>query len=601
MTLPAKSAATAWVAGFDGALHYSVDRFNFANLGVEDQSNARLPPRAVFWHGAKTDGWLLAALRRQEALVVRDQKNPEDGRRVVNVTSEWQRGEQQWRYEISVLPEHSWLPVSTKIFVNDENVATEVIEELASNDDGIWYPARIKWTQKVKPHVTVIRQTTIVTSFSVRNDFTDRDFTYSPPFGTAIVDYRLGVTWYHDPWWSELAPWIKEQFGWPEPDLSAIRELQSYAAAELEGQPAPPILAAEWLNDKNPGPWDRKGRRTTVLFFFGGRAISPTPKYLSALKALDSRYKDHGLEVIGVVTSSNEPERPRQAMQELQVSFPVAIDSPNADGKGYGQTFAAYGLRSYVGVFVIDPAGRVHLVNPTDVPAESQISALEHVLKSLAQGAVEVDTSSRRRLPDAAAQKIGEEWKRRAAMRKGTARITGRIEATADDRDVFIESRLASKTRSGVPALIQATPMFQILPSGSPFDRRAFYDRNPVVELATNDDGTFELTGLCRGEYRVNIIVPGLARTERTITLANDHAEVNVSVVLNQGDVITGTVVDSGGTPIVGASIEFRNLYVGAYTFHVTASGFEAQDAQPITAGTQNARIVLRKSGESKD
>ncbi len=256
------------------------------------------------------------------------------------------------------------------------------------------------------------------------------------------------------------------------------------------------------------------------------------------------------------MTSSNEPERLRQAMQELQVSFPVAIDSPNADGKGYGRTFAAYGLRAYVGVFVIDPAGRVHLVNPTDVPAESQISALEHVLKTLAHGAVEIDTSSRRRLPDVAAQKIGEEWKRRAALRNGTAKIAGRIEVAADDGDVFIESRLASKTRSGAAALIQATPMFQILPSGSPFGRRAFYDRDRAVELATNDDGTFEFTGLCRGEYRVNIIAPGLARTERTITLENDHAEAEVSLVLNQGDVITGTVVDSAGTPVVGATIE---------------------------------------------
>ncbi len=153
------------IAGFDGALHYSVDRF--VNLGSEDLSNARLQPRAVFWHGAKTDGWLLSALRRQGARVVRDQKTPEDGRRVVDVISEWKQGEQQWRYEISVLPDHSWLPLSTNIFVNDENVATEVIEELASNDDGIWYPARIKWTQKVKPYVTVIRQTTMVTSFSI--------------------------------------------------------------------------------------------------------------------------------------------------------------------------------------------------------------------------------------------------------------------------------------------------------------------------------------------------------------------------------------------------------------------------------------------------
>ena len=40
---------------------------------------------------------------------------------------------------------------------------------------------------------------------------------------------------------------------------------------------------------------------------------------------------------------------------------------------------------------------------------------------------------------------------------------------------------------------------------------------------------------------------------------------------------------------------------MGAYTFHVTASGFETQDAQRITAGTQNARIVLQKAGESKD
>ena len=122
----------------------------------------------------------------------------------------------------------------------------------------------------------------------------------------------------------------------------------------------------------------------------------------------------------------------------------------------------------------------------------------------------------------------------RVLWKPGSSTVRPVRDVLSSERDVFIKSRFARRTRTGVSALIHVTPGFQILPSSSTFARRAFFDRDRAVEIASKDDGTFE----------------------------------------------------------------FRNLYGGAYTFHVIADGFEAIDARPIPAGPQNARIVLQKPGE---
>ena len=340
------------MGGFDGALHYSLDSFGSYNLGEEDSSHARLSPTAVFWRAGRTSDWLLGALRRDEARI--ESERQVDGRRVVRVVSDWTRGERHSRFEIEVLPDHSWLPLSVKIFDGDKLAATETVEELAQSAAGVWYPKRLHWTETPGPYVTTQEKTINVTSFALRDDFKDADFAFEVPLGKAVVDHRSGTTWCNDPWFTTMSPWLGETLDYPRRDLSALREIQSYADEKIDGQAAPAIQAAEWIVGDDPGPWAGDDARPTLLFFFGGRAISPTPKQLVVLKTLAERYKesglkDQGLNVIGVTSASGTPEMTRQTVKELQVNSPVAIDSPTDDGQGYGKTFAAYGLKSYMG------------------------------------------------------------------------------------------------------------------------------------------------------------------------------------------------------------------------------------------------------------
>lgn len=619
------------LAGFDGALHYSVDRFGSVQLGEENLSNTRLSPRAVFWRAGRTADWLLAALRRDEARIESDQQT--DGRRVVQIVSDWKRGEQHWRFEIEVLPNHSWLPLSTKVFHGGKLIAAESTEELAQSDDGIWYPRQIHWSVESEPFASTLDKTIKVTSFTLRDDFKDADFEWQLPPGRAIIDHRSGATWYNDPWWSELAPWLRETLDYPPPDLSALRDFQSYADNAIDGMPAPAIQAAEWIVGEDPGPWTRDDRRPTLLFFFGGRAISPTPKQLVALKTLAERYKEAGLEdsglnVVGVASASKTPEMTRQAVKELQVSFPVAIDSPNEDGSGFGQTFAAYGLKAYVGIFVIDSQGITHLVEPSNLPTDSDTSALAFVLQNLDQGAIRIDSDVNRDRSFSRKEhdRVQAEWQRLAAAATGTGRITGRIEATSAGRDVFGSDGLNNTDRSGVAATIEIVPVLKLL-QGSAFSTHVAYDRERVQVVECQGDGTFEATGLCRGEYRVTILPPGMARTEQNVILVNDAATAQVNVLLNQSDQISGTVVDTAGEPIVGATISatkrhfnpayirqyttahlapktvtdkqgnfvYDGLFVGAYTFHVEADGYEAKDTEPVPAGRHEVNIQLKE------
>jgi hypothetical protein len=43
---------------------------------------------------------------------------------------------------------------------------------------------------------------------------------------------------------------LRHEFGWPKPDFSTLSTLGSSSARKLDGQPAPPLHIAHWLNSK---------------------------------------------------------------------------------------------------------------------------------------------------------------------------------------------------------------------------------------------------------------------------------------------------------------------------------------------------------------
>lgn len=619
-----------FVAGFDGTVHYVLDRFEMIKLGKDDSSNVRLSPKSIFWRAGLTEGWLRGALRSEGAKITADTTD-ENGRRVVSIVSEWTNREQKWRFEIDILPEHSWLPLHSKVFYEGKLKGEEHITELAETMDGMWYPRHIEWSEVPGPFVSREKKSIRVTSFESRKDFTETDFSVTLPFGIAVVDHRTGLSWYNDPWWQELAPWLKENFDYPAPDMSALRDLQSYCDNKIRGQKAPNIQATEWIVGENPGPLTANGRRTTILFFFGGLAVSPTPEQLVVLKILADRYReqgleDRGLDVIGVVPDSKTLDMTRQAVKELQVNFPVAVDTPNEEGKGFGTTFAAYGLKGYTGVFVIDSSGIVHVVNPDEVSADANTSPLEQVLNTLTDGAVKIDGHQRVSLNREQYDRAKERWILLATSQPGRARFSGKITATSGQRDQFISVQ-NDTAAAGIQAEIQLIPMMKML-SGSPFATNAFYDHDRITRTTCAADGTFEVTGLRKGQYQVTVIAEGLARSEHMMILATDDSSEELSLVLNQGDEIIGRVVDSDGKPIRRAVVEstkrhfvssdidrhttahlppnqvtkadgqfvFEVLHAGAFTLAASADGYEPVEVHHVSAGAKAVEIVLQKA-----
>src|SRR5215217_2175499 len=79
----------------------------------------------------------------------------------------------------------------------------------------------------------------------------------------------------------------------------------------------------------------------------------------------------------------------------------------------------------------------------------------------------------------------------------------------------------------------------------------------PVTPTTTNRDGVFKLSGLTRGAYTVSAAVPAhIPKSPDTRPVYKD--EDIVTFVLIKGGVITGTVTDAKGEPVVGIGIRVR-------------------------------------------
>ena len=80
----------------------------------------------------------------------------------------------------------------------------------------------------------------------------------------------------------------------------------------------------------------------------------------------------------------------------------------------------------------------------------------------------------------------------------------------------------------------------------------------PVTHTTTNRDGVFKLSGLAPGSYRVSAAVPAHIPKPPLSVLVVFKAGDPVTLVLAKGGVITGTVTDPKGDPVVGIGVRVR-------------------------------------------
>lgn len=377
-------------AAFDGTVHTHLDRQTLT-IGEHDLTEQTLKPSAHFWRAGLSTEWLLSALRRPEAKL--DGETTVDGAKCQRIQVNWKPDwdKEDRAFEIVICPEQNWLLRRVVIHRGKELVAEWTVHKTMSTPTGLWYPTEFEIKRPESDDTP--KYSVVVTEFRERRDFTAQDFVIPVRVGQTIIDQGQGIGWYVDPWWNELAPWLRNSLSAPQPDLKQLSELRSYNDPQMAGRPAPALQPGDWLTDEAAIEWNRAERKATVVYFFGGGLINPTPRQLKAVDNLYRTYRDGGLEVIGITPSNVDRNSTLQTVKELNLAIPVFVDSKATDadsqfdakGAEYGATFAAFRQRAYTGTVLIDDAGKVVLIDPNAANNNRPQSRLEQLIREILQ------------------------------------------------------------------------------------------------------------------------------------------------------------------------------------------------------------------------
>lgn len=515
---PESDREPSWVEGFDGNVHFHTDR-SLLILGEESLAGPVLSAINLFFSMNGKANETLDLLRDEDAKIVENDMVGLVDCIVVEVTRE--RNKRSWKYRFSVAPERSWLPLKLERIENGVATISHRLAEL-TNSNGIWYPREV-WTTRTDNTKT---RDFHITALEVQPKFNDESFEPPISLGTNVLDRRVGHGWHEDPWWSDLKPWLEAEYGWPRPDLFELHSVGHYGNCPLEGKPAPAVEPVEWLTD-DPGGWDRPERKLTLLYFYGGRLITPTPKWMAAVQELQRRYQKYGFEVIALAGETSSPEVTRQAAKEIGLQFSVGIDQKG--DSGYGKTFVAYGLESYHGMMFVDHEG---LVRPCPHGEQSKVTVdgkeftISHfeakVIDLLKKAGVE--NVEPQVLPDdifdiKTHNEVLAKWRSLRAAAPKDASIVGRV------------------TFNGAPvaaASIKLQPTMRIMSSNTGHGFTLFPDRAGTINIPTNPDGTFEIKNLTKGEYKFTCSANGFKNRNRTILIGADLPKLNVDVGLTK-------------------------------------------------------------------
>jgi uncharacterized protein (TIGR03067 family) len=615
-------------SSFDGAMHRVLEN-NVLKLAEEDAGAHQFAPTELFWKGGISSDWVLGALRRPEAKLVERLQMAETS--CLHVTVEWKPewSETKRSFDLMICPEQSWLVRRATIMDGDELLAEWSIGEVAKTESDLHYPAEFKVTRPESDSTPSTRFT--ISTFQDRTNFEPHEFQVPSQIGVDIVDYRSGIAWHNDPWWNELSAWAQENLDRPQPNLRPLTTLQSYSPPELAGTVAPELVAGEWLNQPGKLSWDRPERCVTVLYFFGGRLIEPTPEQIAALSHLQRKYADGGLEIIGIASHSKTQELTRQAIRELVPSFPVMIDAkaPEEDiskkvaGAEWGANFVRYQLKPYTGTVVIDKTGKITLLGAKGGANASGMSELESLVRDeLLKVNGTPDPPSLRRSQvnrfsrllrghaasvselDAAVADPSKEWLGTAQLRISAgfsdflnltglkhADIVEELASTSAAMPRVASYRLENewKKRAAVAVgkgtisgrirqfkdrqiqqdktKILITPVLEFLTANVPGVRGMAYDKNRVRQTETDQDGLFTVKDLPKGSYQVTVAAVGKPRVKRMVHLLHDEFTAGLDIVLSGGDRITGQVFDAAGKAVPVASIKAVKRYATQEAF----------------------------------
>jgi peroxiredoxin len=140
--------------------------------------------------------------------------------------------------------------------------------------------------------------------------------------------------------------------------VSFFAVLPVAAQRPTAGEPAPAIVADEWLNWDGDAPTVESLKGRVVLLEFWGTWCGPCVRAMPAIQKLHDRYRDRGLTVLAI--SYETPSAMRPFLDKNGYTMPVGSDQQK-------QTVTANGVRGWPTTVVLDKDGKVaHVGSPYD-------------------------------------------------------------------------------------------------------------------------------------------------------------------------------------------------------------------------------------------
>jgi thiol-disulfide isomerase/thioredoxin len=149
---------------------------------------------------------------------------------------------------------------------------------------------------------------------------------------------------------------------WTWDDTPAARS----AHAALEGKPMPSLSVTGWVNGKVE-PSTMKGKVVIVDFYatWCGPCMAAIPHNNEMLE----KYKDKGLVIVGVCTSSKGQENMGEVVKSKGIKYPTALDPQLASEK-------AWAVQYYPTYAVIDRKGVVRAIGLQPQHVEAVVQKL---------------------------------------------------------------------------------------------------------------------------------------------------------------------------------------------------------------------------------
>lgn len=495
----AKAIPQTRITGFDGEIHYhgNLRRLTLAESG--SRRSAR--PQGMIWEPILTYQYLRDALERDTTKVVFAGES--EGEEVVDIETTWGNAESPWKLVVRFDTGRSFLPLWQKLDYMGKPYAESSIAEITAiegTDD--WYPATIT-TKFHQQALTIVDKKYSIEKLELRDSFGPDDMRFEAPPGADVIDRRSNMAWHNDPWWDEMMPWTVRTLNYPRRAFQALNNFASHCDPELEGQVAPPIAASDWLGE-DPGPWDRDGRRFSVLYFWGeGSSLSsPFPEWTTEMGHLANLVEPFGGEVIGIASDQTDLDKMRETARELMIEIPFAIDQ---DSEGQGVTHDAYLLKHYYSVVIVDDEGKVRLLGEGD---GSILSVISEILDEDEMDAVRslstIDASMSRAEHDA----IKARW---IALRR---RVQGR-------------GSIIGTVKPAKGATVKLLPQMKMLAGSNPGGYMLFQDHRGEVSIDVDPvTGTYELSDLPRGLYQLSVVAEN-GKAEKTNVVLGENDETH--------------------------------------------------------------------------